>query len=102
MPDKPWDKLWEIDQRLRRLFPTQMWDNFETICTIEMYGGFEFFNNRPYHNYENWSSGFKITTGKRYGEITVSAEDLDDAVSKLECKLGKWREEQETQVKTSG
>ena len=89
MSNKPWGKLSEIDRRLRRCFPTEMWENFETICTIEMYGGFEFFNTRPYHNYENWSSGYKITTGKRYGEITVSAEDLDDVITKLEHALKK-------------
>jgi len=92
MPDKEWNKLWLIDQKLRRLFPTQMWDNNETIVTITMYGGFEFFNTRAYHNYENWSEGYRITTGKRYGEFTVEAEDFDDAIRKLEEKMIQYKE----------
>jgi len=87
MSNKPFERLSDIDKRLRRLFPTQMWENGEVICTIEMFGGFEFFNTRPYHNYENWSSGYCIRTGDRYGNIEVSAEDLDDAVTKLEQKM---------------
>lgn len=87
MPDKEWNKLWLLDQKLRQWFPTQMWDDNETIVTITMFGGFELFNTRAYHNYENWSSGYRITTGKRYGEFTVEAEDLDDAIRKLEEKM---------------
>jgi hypothetical protein len=77
----------DADKRLRRLFPTQMWDNNEIICTIRLFGGFEFFNSRPYHNYETWSEGYEITTGDRYGNIDVTAEDLDDAINELENKL---------------
>ena len=64
-----------------------MWDNNETIVTIRMFGGFKLFNTRPYHNYETWSSGWEIKTGERYGNITVSAEDLDEAVALLETML---------------
>lgn len=94
MSDKPFNKLSKIDQRLRKLFPTRMWDNNEVICKIEMFGGFELFNSRPYHNYENWSSGYRITTGKRYGNIGVSAEDLDDAITKLEEEMHKYKNSQ--------
>jgi len=93
MSDKRFEQLWEIDQRLRKLFPTTMWSNNETIVTIRMFGGFEFFNTRPYHNYENWSSGYEIKTGERYGGIVVTAEDLDDAIKKLEIELGKYEKE---------
>ena len=77
----------DIDRRIRHLFPTQMWDNDEVICTIEFFGGFEYFNSRPYHNYENWSEGYRIKTGDRFGNIEVSAEDLDDAITALEDKI---------------
>jgi hypothetical protein len=87
MSNKSWEKLSDIDRRLQRLFPTIMWDNNETICTIRLFGGFELFNTRPYHNYETWSSGYEITTGERYGNIRVVAEDLDDAIGLLEEKL---------------
>lgn len=91
MSNKTWKKLSDIDRRLRELFPTTMWNNDETICTIRMFGGFEFFNSRPYHNYESWSSGYEITTGERYGNIKVTSEDLDDAVSLLEKKLKEYK-----------
>jgi hypothetical protein len=91
MSNKDWNKLSDIDQKLRRLFPTKMWDNNETICTIRMFGGFEFFNSRPYHNYETWSSGYEITTGDGYGNIKVVAEDLDDALTELENKLKEFK-----------
>lgn len=87
MSNKKYEKLSDIDKRLRKLFPTEMWSDNEIICSIEMIGGFEFFNSRSYHNYENWSSGYKITTGERYGKIVVIEEDLDDAITKLEKKM---------------
>ena len=43
---------------------------------ITMVNGFELFNTRPYHNYETWSDGYRITDGI----TTVEREDLDDAV----------------------
>jgi hypothetical protein len=91
MSNKPWERLSDIDVRLRLLFPTTMWSDNETIVTIRMFGGFEYFNSRPYHNYENWSSGYEITTSDRYGNIRVIAEDLDDAITKLEKEMEKLR-----------
>ena len=94
MSNKPMNVLYETDRRLRKLFPTQMWNgNNETIVTIRMFGGFELFNTRPYHNYENWSEGYEITVGERYGGIKVTAEDLDDAIDKLEAALKAVKEE---------
>jgi len=87
MSNKPYNKVCDIQKRLNKLFPTTMWDNGETICTIRLFGGFELFNTRPYHNYENWSSGYEITIGERYGNLTVAAEDLDDALTLLEEKM---------------
>jgi hypothetical protein len=93
MSDKPFNKLCDVDKRIRMLFPTMMWDNDETICTIEFFGGFEFFNSRPYHNYENWSEGYRIKADKRFGNIAVTSEDLDDALAKFEAKIIKYKEE---------
>lgn len=98
MSNKPYSELSDIDKRLRALFPTEMWENDETIVTIRMFGGFELFNTRPYHNYENWSKGYEITTGKRYGNIQVYAEDLDDAVTELEREMKKPQENPETKM----
>jgi len=55
-------------------------NNEEVICTIEMIGGFELFNSRPYHNYETWSAGYVVKSGKNYPHLEVNSEDLDDAV----------------------
>ena len=87
MTNKGFNLITCVDKKLRRLFPTQMWKDHEIIVTIEMFGGFEFFNTRPYHNYENWSSGYRVTAGERYGNISVTAEDLDEALNLLENKL---------------
>lgn len=101
MTNKQWEKLSKIDQRLRRMFPTRIWANNETIVTVRMFGGFEFFNTRPYHNYESWSSGYEIKTGERYGNLKVTAEDLDDAISKMAHKLAVWKDEKESSVASS-
>ena len=79
MPNKDWNKLNELDRLLHQTFPTQMWTDNQTICTIRMFGGFELFNTRPYHNYENWSSGYEVTS-PLYPDIRIIAEDLDDAI----------------------
>lgn len=95
MSNKERHLLYPTDKKLRELFPPVMWDNNETIITITMFGGFELFNTRRYHNYETFSSGYRITTGERYGNITVEAEDLDDALKLMERKLIELREGKE-------
>lgn len=81
MPNKNWDKLNELDQIIRRTCPVGMNDGVHV--TIEMFSGFELFNTRPYHNYETWSDGYRVT-GKG---VTVKAEDLDDAVRQWAAKV---------------
>jgi hypothetical protein len=85
MPNKDWNKLWPTDDFLRRLFGTRMWKDNETICTIRMFGGFEFFNTRPYHNYETWSDGYEVSSPLY--DIKVTAEDLDDALRIFQRKV---------------
>ena len=75
MSNKAFNKLNPIDRDLRKALPTGMRDGVD--LTIEKVCGFELFNTRPYHNYETWSDGWRIS-GR---DITVSAEDLDDAVA---------------------
>ena len=87
MSDKSFEELCETDRRIRRLFPTEMWNNGEVICIIKFFGGFELFNTRPYHNYETWSEGYSISAGDRYKNVSVEAEDLDDAVTKFETLI---------------
>lgn len=81
MSNKPFAKLNILDQKLRRACPVTGMNDYHIKLTIEMINGFELFNTRPYHNYENWSDDYRITNGK----ITVEAEDLDDAIDKF-CK----------------
>lgn len=74
MPRLPFDCLDPIDRELRLLKPVDMSEG--TKLYIELINGFELFNTRPYHNYETFSDGWRITDGK----ITVEEEDLLDAV----------------------
>ena len=87
MSDKAFNSLNILDQKLRKLFPVKGWCNNHTVLTISLINGFELFNTRPYHNYESWSNGYRIETTEEYGGITVEAEDLDDAIEKLETKI---------------
>lgn len=65
-----------IDVLIKRELPaTPMSEPVE--LTIEYICGFELFNTSPYHNYETWSSGYRVTG---HG-IKVEREHLDEAVS---------------------
>lgn len=87
MTDKPFDKLNVLDQTLRRTFPVKGFCENHTKVTIEFVNGFELFNTRPYHNYESWSDGYRITDGV----VKVEAEDLDDAVDKFVAAVAAYR-----------
>ena len=64
-----------------------------TVLTIRYISGFEIFNTRPYHNYENWATGYVIET---YDGLTVSAEDLDHAIHRLGQKIKEKEDAQRT------
>jgi hypothetical protein len=83
MSNKKWEKLWEVDKFIRKLKPNRMTAGTETLLTIEFICGFELFNTRPYHNYEDWGSGYRISDGV----ITVESEDLDDALKLFKRKM---------------
>jgi hypothetical protein len=83
MSNKAHSKLNKLDQILRKLFPESMTNGTIVQVKIEKICGFELFNTRPYHNYETWSDGYRITAGN----TVVQAEDLDDAIYLLEAKL---------------
>jgi hypothetical protein len=76
MPNKPWQQLNPIDQKIRQTLRLGMSNG--TFLKIEFVWGFELFNTRAYHNYETWSGGYRITD-ERHGVI-VEKEDLDDAI----------------------
>jgi len=78
MSNKPWNQINELDKLIQRTLKLGMNDN-DTYLTIEYIYGFELFNSRPYHNYETWSGGYRVTD-KRHG-IQLQAEDLDDALN---------------------
>jgi len=77
MSDKAWDKINPLDKELRGAFKHGMFDG--TRCVIWMISGFELFNTRPYHNYENWAQGYCATDGR----VFARAEDLDDCIAQF-------------------
>ena len=82
MTNKGWPKITTLDAQLRRAFPCGMFTG--TKVKIEMVNGFEMFNTRPYHNYETWSDGYRVTVYSQTDGQQVTkaeAEDLDDAVA---------------------
>ena len=81
MSNKNWRDLNELDRIIRRVKPPGMDDGVHV--TIEFFSGFELFNTRPYHNYDAWSAGYRVTG---MGQ-TVEAEDLDDAVKLWATKV---------------
>ena len=101
MPDKTWNRLNPIDLDLRMVNHVGMEDGIKQL--IIRHCGFEFYNTRPYHNYETWSDGW-LVFGRRDGKavspnimwdayrnyhenrdeyILVSREDLDDAINEF-------------------
>ena len=90
MSDKKWSMLNPLDRELRQACV----DGPKTEgvqVTIEKVCGFELFNTRPYHNYETWGSGYRVM-----GQgITVSREDLDDAVLDWTRRVKERREKEE-------
>tara|TARA_R110000772_G_scaffold99174_2_gene198843 strand:- start:7214 stop:7492 length:279 start_codon:yes stop_codon:yes gene_type:complete len=84
MPNKDWSNLNPIDSALRRLKFVGMFDGVK--LKIELINGFELFNTRPYHNYETWSDGWRITDTET--GFMAQAEDLDDAVDLFIKKIG--------------
>ncbi len=83
------------DLMIRRTFPAGL-DNapgpaLEVIATIEVVGGFECFNTVPYHNYECWGQGYRVTAGG----VSVTSEYLDDALAKWAQAKKVWDEKRE-------
>jgi hypothetical protein len=76
MSNKSWDKINELDKLLRKTVSTGPGQINGAILKIEMIHGFELFNTRPYHNYETWSIGYRVSGFN----IVVEREDLDDAI----------------------
>ncbi len=70
-------EAWEFAETVRRNTPGGMQEG--TMLTIEMIRGFEKFNTRPYHCYETWCSGWRITDPRlKHG---IEREHLQDAVA---------------------
>lgn len=66
-----------LDTLIRRTTRLGMDDG--VFLTIEFIHGFEKFNTRPYHNYETWAGGYRVTDPRF--NIKVEREDLDDALA---------------------
>ena len=76
MRDKAVEALNPLDRVIRGAVDGPGPTHEGVLLTIELVGGFEMFNTRPYHNYETWSAGYRV---KGQG-FEAEAEDLDDAV----------------------
>lgn len=91
MSDKKWGQLLEADRLIRALSPNKgMTDKIEEPqIRITLVRGFELFNTRPYHNYENWSDGYIAEAIDKEGGIIAIArrEDLDDVLKALKVLL---------------
>lgn len=86
MANKSWDKLWEADKFIRRLpLDSCPGGHKVALLKIEFIRGFELFNTRPYHNYEDWGDGYRVSDPEE--KIIVEAEDLDDALSIFREKM---------------
>lgn len=85
MSNKAWNRINELDKLIRTTLKLGM--DSGTFLKIEYIYGFEMFNTRPYHNYETWSGGYRVTD--EHHNIVIAAEDLDDALiawkKQLEC-----------------
>ena len=81
MSNKPWNRLNPLDRAIRQAAKCGMDDG--VIVTIEMISGFELFNTRPYHNYETWAQGYRVT-GR---DVIAESEDLDDAINAWVAKM---------------
>lgn len=94
MSDKGWKNLTKTDQRIRKMSPNRgMTDRTEPQIRITLIRGFELFNTRPYHNYENWSDGYTAEAfWEGYIVAYASAEDLDDCLDGIEKALGFWKD----------
>jgi hypothetical protein len=83
MSNKDFNKLWDADKFIRKLSLDSCPEGHcVTLLKIEFIRGFELFNTRSYHNYESWGDGYRVSDG----EITVEAEDLDDALKLFDSK----------------
>jgi hypothetical protein len=92
MSDKDWTKLNPLDVLIRRTARCGMEDGI--VLTIEFLSGFELFNTRPYHNYETWGQGYRVT-GRG---VVVQREDLDDAITEWARLVEKKRAGEEAMV----
>jgi len=82
MSNKNWNEICDVDKALRKIVGMGMWDYKQTLINIRMIGGFELFNTRRYHCYENWCEGYEITS-PLWPDIVVTKEDLDDAIKEF-------------------
>jgi hypothetical protein len=85
MSNKRFEQLYPTDWIVRVAKPTAMVDG--TRLVIEFISGFEKFNTRPYHNYETWGQGWRITDPEH--DVVVEQEDLDDALKLWRKRIGK-------------
>jgi hypothetical protein len=102
MSDKREAALIEQDRLLRHVHPVRGFCDAHVQVRIEKIVGFELFNTRPYHNYETWSDGYRVSSTEEGGIgdvrlgrdgsflLVVEREDLDDAVREYADAAKLW------------
>ena len=76
----------DIEQTIRRTARCGMTDG--TVMTVEFISGFELFDTRPYHNYETWAQGWRVSG---LG-VFVERESLAEAVTQWAALVTTKRE----------
>ncbi len=79
----------QVDAMVMGLLPSGMIDG--TLLTIEAISGFEKFNTRPYHCYETWCRGWRITDPRLAHPI--EREALTSAIAAWTVALDKMQGE---------
>ena len=97
MSNKDYNKINPLDKLIRQTLRLGMNDK-DSYLQIDYIYGFELFNTRPYHNYETWSGGYRVTD--KHNDIRVEAEDLDDALQLWADTLNKIRAGEELHFTT--
>lgn len=90
MSNKPKAQLLEADRQIRALSPNKgMTNGTKPQIRITLIRGFELFNTRSYHNYEDWSDGYIAEAFDDEGKVIAeaSSEDLDDVLVQLGIKM---------------
>jgi hypothetical protein len=89
---RDFEQISKDDLDIRRTFPAEPGNTPQqktVLATIEVIGGFELFNTYPYHNYETWGQGYRVSSQG----TSVESEYLDDAIELWRIEHAKRKNE---------